>query len=162
MKIVFLDANVLFAATLSETGGSRALFVLAKKKKIGLTSSVYAITEAKRNILKKFGKERLPIFFQLLSELKEIHDPIGKILNKSVRMEEKSKKIEKVQLEENDGTKEWVNLTQKKDLPILWGASQLEVDVLATLDRRDFMNEKMKAQEFSFKIMTPGELIQSL
>lgn len=149
MKTIFLDANILFAATLSETGGSRALFVLAKKRKIILKSSVYAIREAKRNIQKKLGENQLPIFLQLLSELKEVHDSLGKISLKPQKMEAKR-------------AQEWEQLIQGKDLPILHAARDMKVDVLITLDRKDFMNEKMKKFSFPFRILTPGEFIESL
>ncbi len=139
MKTVFLDANILFAAALSETGGSRALFLLAERKVIKIVGSRYALLEAKRNLQKK-NEQALPKFWSLCAELIELSD------------EEVDLGFETT----------WQPHIISKDLPILWGAFQLKVDVLVTLDRKDFMNEKIKKQKFPFKIMTPAELIQSL
>ena len=55
MKKLFLDANILFSATCSDSGASRMLFKLAKGDKVSLLSSTYAIEEALKNIEKKLG-----------------------------------------------------------------------------------------------------------
>ena len=47
---VFLDANVLFSASLSATGVGQALLVAAQKAGAGCISSEFAFGEARRNL----------------------------------------------------------------------------------------------------------------
>jgi predicted nucleic acid-binding protein len=48
--VLFLDANVLFSAAYSSEGRSAALFALARKRLCRLTTSQYALEEARRNL----------------------------------------------------------------------------------------------------------------
>lgn len=144
MKTLFLDANILFAATLSETGASRMIFLLAKKKEVKIMSSHYALNEAKRNLEKKIGKEELPEFWNLCAELTHLHVLTSKELEGQKNFLQKYKTV-----------------IIEKDIPILYSAKRLKVDVLVTLDRRDFMSKKMKETKFSFQTLTPGEFLQT-
>lgn len=140
MRSLFLDANIFFAATLSPNGGSSMLFELAKRGKVELLTSLYALNEAKRNILRKVGRASLPRFFTLVSELQKID-----------------------QSESSDEeTEEWTEWIIAKDVPILLSAQALKVDVLITLDKKDFKSSRMKNAPIHFKILSPGEFIQSL
>ncbi len=140
MKILFLDANIFFAATFSKTGGSAMLFKLAEKGKFKLVTSLYALNEAKRNIIHKKGNDFLPRFYELASKLTAIDQ-------------------ESLESEELDKWEEWI---VPKDAPILASATLQKVDYLITLDRKDFMNTHLKKAPLSFKILTPGEFLQSL
>ncbi|MEK9160022.1 MAG: hypothetical protein AAB383_04805 [Patescibacteria group bacterium] len=140
MKSLFLDANIFFTATLSPNGGSSMLFELAKLGKVELSTSLYALNEAKRNILRKVGRASLPRLYTLVSELKKID-----------QIKHSDEEIEK--------WTEWIIL---KDAPILNSAQFLKVEALITLDKKDFKSSRMKNAPIRFKILSPGELIQSL
>ncbi|MFA5828958.1 MAG: PIN domain-containing protein [Candidatus Gracilibacteria bacterium] len=136
---LFLDANILFAATASISGGSRALFDLAQKKLISLVSSEYALHEAKINIEKKLGHEKLVDFYKLVSWLTDVY----------------KKPLTKSELSA------FQEIIVAKDIPILAGAKKLEVDFLITLDKKDFQNMKMKATKFPFQILSPGDFLRA-
>ena len=140
MKKIFLDENVFFAATFSPTGGSSMLFELAKHRKVELFSSLYALNEAKRNILLKGGKDLLLRFYQLVSELQAIDQ----------------KKIDEAD------AKKWEEWIVAKDAPILISAQRQKVDFLVTLDKKDFKSKRMGKAPIRFKVASPGEFIQSL
>lgn len=140
MKKLFLDANIFFAATYSETGASRFLFELARKEKVQLISSLYALKEAQVNIEKKIGPESLPLFFCFVSLLTQVdkEEPDGTLMHKY------EKRI------------------VSKDLPILCSSISMGVDVLITLDRKDFMTTVLQQADLPFKILLPGEYLQGL
>ena len=140
MYKLFLDANIFFAATYSETGGSRAIFELARNKKHALVSGLYAIKEAKFNIEKKIGKNSLPIFYTLVSLLNYI---------------EKDSPTEELKIK-------YQNLIVQKDLPILISAINQKVDFLITLDKKDFKTTKLEMANLSTKILLPGEYLKFL
>jgi len=140
MKKLFLDANIFFAATFSPSGGSAMLFELAKYKRVELLTSLYALNEAKRNILHKGGRSYLPRFYQLVSELKTIDQ---KVYNDSDLIK-------------------WEEWIVKKDAPILISAQGQKVDFLITLDKKDFKSKRIESAPIHFIIFNPGELIQSL
>jgi predicted nucleic acid-binding protein len=140
MLTLFLDANVFFAATLSEQGGSAALFALPQKKRLRLVSSLYALKEAKRNIVHKVGSNVLPRFFELVSFLENVDS-------------------EDCDFEELQRWEAWI---VEKDAPILASASRQKVDVLVTLDRKDFQSVRMKKAPVTFKIQSPGEFLIDL
>lgn len=140
MKKLFLDANIFFAATLSPSGGSSMLFELAKHKKVELRSSLYALNEAKRNILHKTAKTHMPRLYQLVGELKFIDQKVD---------------------DDRDLLK-WKEWIVKKDAPILLSAQRQHVDYLITLDKKDFKSKRMKNSPIDFLIYSPGEFIQSL
>jgi hypothetical protein len=50
---LFLDANGVFSACLSETGRAHAFFELARAGRCRLLSSDYALAETKRNLARK-------------------------------------------------------------------------------------------------------------
>lgn len=138
MLKLFLDANVLFAAAYSETGASRGLFELAKQKKIKLYSSKYIINEATRNIIKKIGEDYVPILLTLITEME---------------------KVDKDEFDTEQKEK-YAEFIAEKDLPVLISAINMGVDFLITLDRKDFMSDKIKTLKLPFKIMLPGECIR--
>lgn len=140
MKTLFLDANIFFAATFSKTGGSAMLFKLAKKGKLKLVTCLYALNEAKRNIIHKKGRDYLPRFYELASELNAIDQ-------ESFGSEE---------------LKKWEEWIIPKNAPILASATLQKVDYLISLDQKDFMNSHLKKSPLSFMILTPGEFLQSL
>jgi len=67
---VFLDANIFFAATRSPQGGSGFVLELAKKNKIQVVTSTYALLEAERNIKNKLSAFYILQHYQNLLEIK--------------------------------------------------------------------------------------------
>ena len=135
MDKIFLDANVLFSATFSDTGASNYLFRLGGNWKIKLYSSIYAINEAKKNLENKLGKEAIPKFLLQLS-----------ILSKADKSKYESSK--------------YSSFIASKDAPILESAEKMKVDYLITLDRKDFMSKKMANADLPFTIMLPGDYLR--
>ena len=57
--------------------------------------------------------------------------------------------------------KQYLGSIDSEDIPILAGAASTRADFLLTLDRKDFLNNKvLKHKRLTFKIMTPGNFIQ--
>ncbi len=140
MDKLFLDANILFTAAYSESGGSRALFELAKIGKIILVSSNYAISEARHNIEKKLTEKHLVNLYKLLSELKSV--------------DKKNFSYQEIQ--------KYAKIIIAKDIPILLASENQKVQILITLDKKDFKTPSIKAANLPFEIMSPGEYLQSL
>lgn len=140
MDLLFLDANIFFAAVWSEKGASRMLFRLAEKKKIELISCEYAIEEAKRNIETKMGQQNLPAFFRFLSELtfldrKPLHHSEFQFFRDVISL---------------------------KDIPIRASAYRKKnaLHALITLDRKDFFTTKIRTLQLPFHIMLPGDYLK--
>lgn len=139
MDLLFLDANIFFAAAASKTGGSHFIFQLAEHKKIRLVSSSYALVEGKRNIEQKLEEESLIAFYHCVSLLTA------------------------VDLQDISGaeTVHFKDLIVAKDAPILASALRQKADFLITLDRKDFMTERMKRAKLQITIATPGEFLRN-
>lgn len=137
MKI-FLDANVIFAATYSLQGAARKIFQLSKvSKEIKTCSNTYAINEAKINIEQKLGHEQLVNLFHLLSFLDEIQGTNYK----------------------TSELKKYQHLINNKDLPILLGAKKTKSTHLLTYDRKDFFTPEIQKAKLPFEIMLPGDFL---
>lgn len=136
MKTVFVDSSVLFTATNSPTGGSAKLFTL---KEIKLIVSPWVLTETERNVRAKLHDYHLDRFFHLVRQTE--------IFKKQLD----SKLIQKAQ-----------KVIAKKDAVILAEAKSSESDFLVTLDRKDFLNEKVAKFLKPAIALTPKELIESL
>ena len=117
MKSVFIDSSVFFTAANSPTGGSAKLFTLANIK---LQVSPLVLTETERNVRSKLHSYQLQRFFKLAEKtqiLNQKPDPNLII---------KAKKV-----------------IAEKDAIILAEAKLAKCDFLATLDKKDFLNEKV-------------------
>ena len=136
MRSVFIDSSVLFTATNSPTGGSAKLFTLANVK---LLVSPLVLTETERNVRSKLHSYQLQRFFKLVEKtqiLNQKPDPSLIIEAKKVIAE--------------------------KDAVILAEARQAKCDFLVTLDKKDFLNERV-AQFLKPSIaLTPKDLIKTL
>jgi predicted nucleic acid-binding protein len=106
---IFLDANVLFSAAYLENSGLGRLWRLDG---IALSSSAYAVEQARRNLILS-RKAALTRFEQLVSKLMLSDPPVGVKFPASVRLE-------------------------AKDRPILLSAIQGEAYFLLTGDARHF------------------------
>ncbi|HLA04242.1 MAG TPA: PIN domain-containing protein [Patescibacteria group bacterium] len=133
MKSVFIDSSVLFTATNSPTGGSAKLFTLANIK---LQVSPLVLTETERNVRSKLHSYQLQRFFKLVEKtqiLNQKPDPDLII---------KAKKV-----------------IAEKDAVILAEAKQAKCDFLVTLDKKDFLNEKVAIFLKPSIALTPKDLI---
>ena len=136
MKAVFVDSSVLFTATNSPTGGSAKLFTI---KKIRLIVSPWVLTETERNVRAKLHDYHLDRFFNLVGQTQIFKaQPDIKLLQKAQKV------------------------ISKKDAVILAEAKLSKSDFLVTLDRRDFLNEKVAKYLKPTIALTPKDLIESL
>lgn len=139
MDVLFLDANIFFAAAASKTGGSYFIFKLAERKKVRLVSNSYALREAKRNICLKLKEQNLIAFYNFASLLEKV-DTEGVFSQEIVR---------------------FANIIVSKDAPILASALRQKADFLITLDKKDFMAGRIKNAKLKIKIATPGEFLRN-
>ena len=111
---VFMDANVLFAASISPEGRSAALFALAQRGACTLLTSAHAAAEARRNL-----EGRYP---EALVRFEEITQPL------TIVREAPSRRVS------------WASLQglPDEDAPILAAAAAAAADILVTGDRSHF------------------------
>lgn len=136
LRSVFLDSSVLFTATNSPTGGSAKLFTL---KKIKLIVSPLVLTETERNIRKKLQAFHLERFFALVGKTQILDQKPDINLTKSAK-----------------------KVIAAKDAVILAEAKQANVDFLVTLDKKDFLNEKVAKYLKPTIALTPKMLFVQL
>lgn len=132
---IFLDANVLFTAAHNPSGKAALLIELGQAGLWQLTSSAYAIEEARRNIATKYPDRQNQLDSQisalrLVADAPEIECPSG---------------------------------LPEKDKPIFRAALACKADVLLTGDIRDFgflMNDRQKAA--GILVQTVAEFLNSV
>jgi len=136
---VFLDTSALIAAILNQGGASRIIVELGKKKFINLILTPKVIQEARNNLLKKYGKNKILDLYRTISDLKKdiYPQPVAKEENKFIDI-----------------------ISDPKDCHILAGATKYRVDYLLTFDRRHFFTDKIKNARLSFEIMLPGDFLK--
>lgn len=138
VDLLFLDANIFFAATASEHGASRALFRLAEKKLLAVVTNEYALIEAKVNLIRKLGEASLSQFYRLVSIL----SAIDKVRPSAAEVNRLSKFI------------------NTKDLPILASALRTKADYLISLDRKAFFSEPISKRKLLLNFMLPGDYMK--
>ena len=126
---LFLDSSVLFTAVNSSFGGSAKLFTITG---IELYVSRVVLHEVEKNVRKKLGEMYLERFFRLVEQLNIIE---ALATTKDI---EKAKEVIVV-----------------KDSVILADFKLSQCNYLITLDRRDFLQEKVFAFVSPKKIVTP-------
>ncbi|MEK7127705.1 MAG: type II toxin-antitoxin system VapC family toxin [Patescibacteria group bacterium] len=132
---VFVDSSVLFAATLSQTGGSAKLFTL---KKLKLQTSRIVLTEVERNVREKLENYYLDRFFMLVAKMAILEqNPDDKLILES-------KKV-----------------IVDKDAIILAEGKISKANVIVTLDQKHFFTDSARNFVKPAKIMNPKELINS-
>jgi predicted nucleic acid-binding protein len=143
MRRLFLDANIFFSAVWSKGGGSFSLLELAKRGMVDLVTVAHALSEAERNIGAKIGARALLAHYE---NLLAIDLEVQSLLLVPLSFE--------LQLK---------HCLPEKDIPILLGAYLSQSDGLVTLDRKHLLeNAGLKALNFPFWIMTPGDVLQRL
>ena len=140
MISVFLDANVYYSASRSPGGGSAELCRIIKTYKIKIYATSLVILEAERNIRQKEPLATRLNFYSSISDLKP------KIIS-----------IDLMKAEEN-----FLKIINRKDAYVLEGARRAKADFLVTLDKKDFLTEKVKRIKLPFEILTPAQLILML
>lgn len=136
MKSVFVDSSVFFTATNSPTGGSAKLFTF---KNIKLVVSFLVLTETERNVRNKLQPFHLERFFKLVQKTQVLNqEPDPNLIKKALK------------------------IIEAKDAPILTDFKLAKYDFLVTLDKKDFLNEKV-AEFLKPKVaLTPKDLIEIL
>lgn len=137
---VFLDANVYFSAARSKSGASAAVLELAKSKQLRVFATSTVLQEAERNIRLKESPAIRVRFYEMV---KQCH-PTSIAINK------------------RQAEKRFLKIINRKDTYVLEGARKAKVKYLITLDRRHFMNPKMKTVAFPFRILSPGQFLRIL
>lgn len=138
---IFLDSSVIIAAVLSPAGGSFRLIKESIFKNYSLLISEYVLAECIRIIRTKFLTRENDLMLLLTKfNLKILRDPA-------------SKEVEKL-----------IDIIDFQDAPILAAALKYKVEYLITLDKKDFLNQRILkfAKTRGLLILTPGELIQKL
>lgn len=136
---LFLDANVLFAASVSSQGGSAFLLESCRRPQdLEAAVSRLILLEAERNLRKKAPAEALKRYHHLLEEipLLVMRSPTAREIHP------------------------YRSLIHEKDLPVLAAAILSRSSYLITLDRRDFMTEKIRKAHLPIRIATPKEFFK--
>ncbi len=126
---IFLDSSVLFSAVNSPIGGSAKLFVTPN---IRLFVSKIVLHEVEKNVRAKLQDYHLDRFFMLVEKM-SILDIIP--IDKQI---EKARKV-----------------IVEKDAAILAEMKDSNCDYLVTLDKKDFLQEKVLEFIKPKKIVTP-------
>ena len=134
---VFLDSSALIAGIVSDQGASRALLLLAEDGKIILTVSEQVIVEVERNIARKAPRS-LPFARQVLlsAKIRILRDPVKEDVQKHL---------------------DWIS--HVADVPILVAAWQANVDYLATLNTKHFLDDPEVSRRSGLRIGTPGDAL---
>lgn len=135
---VLLDASVIIAGCHSRTGASAVIFGLIGAKEINGHVSTTILDESRRNLTRRFPKTTLTHYYRLLTLPLIVHP-----------------KPTRPQIER------FYSLIRAKDAHVLAAAESAKVDCLVTLDRKDFKQTPVM-EAVSFRIVTPGELLQEL
>jgi len=135
---VFLDANILFCAARSSSGGSASIINLAKAKKIKAIISNKVLKETDKNLRLK---EPLKVLLKHYTNLKEADLKIVIISKKQAKIYEK--------------------IINKKDSFILAAAQKVKAEFLITLDKKHFFTSKIKKAKLPFKILNPEKFIKN-
>ena len=142
LPILFLDANIFFAAVSSKTGGSFFIVELAKQGRFVPATAAHALAEAERNIKIKLGE----------AALRQHHENVLAIYPYIPSFRKTDKKMEEI-------VSKYV---PKKDIPIVLGALESHADFLITLDRKHLLdNEDLKWLFDNLSIITPGDFLQN-
>jgi len=133
---VFIDTNVLIAGLNSVTGASATLLDLCEAGVIQMVVSRQVLIEADRNVAAKFPQlvDRFHQFMHTLAPLM-VEDPTLASMEKAA------------------------TVVDRKDAPILAAAQNANVDFLIRLDKKHFLNPKMR-QKVILKVVSPIECLQ--
>lgn len=136
---VFIDASVLFAASLSATGASREIMRIAQEERITLVANSLVLEEVVRNLSVKTERA--------LEVLQSFRGDI------SIELIEPTK----------EEILEVLPFTALKDAPHLAAAKKAGVHCLVSLDRRHMIEPRdIIWEHLRLRILLPAELLQEL
>ena len=131
----FIDASVLFAASLSSTGASREIIRQAVRGQVTLVASKLVYEEVEKNLADK-APEALPAFRQFLDTVPfETVRPTKRQVLQAARY------------------------SVFKDAPMVAAAKRARVDYLVSLDRRHLVGVREVAQRSGLRIVLPSEFL---
>lgn len=133
---VILDTSVIIAGILSPEGGSGAILEACRLGLIDLYLSEGIIKEASSKFLQKF-----PDVHNLFLE-------VIKVLCPTIIPNPSKQEIYR-----------FTRIIEPGDAPILAAATKAPIDYLVTLDKKDFITQKIQ-REVVFAIVTPGEFLK--
>lgn len=137
MSRIFLDSSVLIAASASNVGASHAVIVMAEIGLIKAIVSEQVIEECERNLQKKLPQS-LETFRLIISKISP------EILPQPSFNE----------------FKQWINIIEAKDAPILAAAITAKVTRLLTLNTKDFTPNVSNLS--NLRLQTPGQFVQEV
>lgn len=139
MMHVFLDSSVIISFCLSKTGASALILKYCSDKKIKGYISNKVVAEVRKNVLFKFEGKGLNHFEYILQEnfLSIVPNPTAEQIDDCVKV------------------------INEKDAVILAAAlNNSKISYLLTLDKKDFLKEKVVSFSAPLKITTPGEFVK--
>ena len=137
---VFLDSSVLFSAVASLNGGSAFLLEGARQNRFEVNVSHLVLLEVERNVRKKLPLTALKRYHHLLETV-----PFHVVQNPAA-----------------EELRVYQSLIHEKDVPILAAAVKSGSDYLVTLDRKDFLTDKLRSARLSLRILTPKQFFEEM
>ena len=136
---VFIDASVLFAATLSERGRAHDLVLAGARDEVVLVVSAFVVFETRRNLAKK-APRALPDIDALLA------------LAPVLTVDPPPSLVRRVAAE-----------IALKDAPIVAGALHASARFLATYDRKHLLSHAVSIDaKFGIVVSTPNEILVTI
>lgn len=134
---LFLDSSVFIAALLSPWGGSFRICQESHENRLRLYINKYVLAEANAVLGRKYpNRLRYLPDLLLFAKITVKTNPDESLLER------------------------YLNLIHPEDAPILAGAVKARTDFLVTLDRKDFMAEKLRKTSLPLIIVTPQTFFQ--
>ena len=134
---VFLDTNVLFAAVLSDTGGSRLILKLGEGGAVSLWVGSQVLLEAETVLTRKAARSKAS--FALLLDQAKVS--VGPAPDQTALFQAKAV------------------VDYPPDAHVLGEALVADVDYLVSLDRKHLVGNP-RASELPFPIGTPGDFLE--
>ncbi|MBU1669847.1 MAG: PIN domain-containing protein [Actinobacteria bacterium] len=129
---VFLDTCCLIRAAISESGGSRYIFELARAGKLELVLTRRVVESATQHLHSRYGREAAKSFIKLMSETPHVQ------CENPTRYEEER----------------WQGIIHPADLHVLAGAAKAGADVLVSTDEKHLLTPEV-ALHFPVPAMGP-------
>ena len=138
---VLVQSSVLFAATLSVTGGSREILKLGKEKVLKVYTSQDIIDEVREHIEGKYP--------EFTGALERILDSYNLRILRSFS--------DRALAQFKDGY-----VSDPDDIHVIAAAKKVKVDYLITLDKKHFLNNAQLPQKVGISIVSPGVFLQEI
>ncbi len=134
---IFLGSSALLSGMLSAQDAARVLLLLSEDDKLHLIASEQVIVEVERNLARK-APAVLPLAREMIlrSKLRILRNPPTDEVRQRLG---------------------WIS--HPADVPILTAAQLANVDFLATLNRRHFLDDPAVARLSGLRIGTPGDAL---